>query len=68
MPKHRLPNYLPPPPPASCPVSGKNQYTSEAEALQAAEYQEKLGSVSLGVYRCGYCDTWHLTSNPPDGG
>jgi len=63
MPKYRRPNYVPPRTPSSCPVSGKNQYASEAEALQAAEYQEKLSSISLGVYQCGYCDSWHLTSN-----
>ena len=63
MSKFRLPKYETPPLPQSlCPVSGKNQYASEEEALRAAKYREKNGSVSLGAYKCIDCFCWHLTS------
>ena len=52
-------------PPEMCATTGKRKYASEAEAQATARHQmsqERGGSLQLRVYRCLYCDSWHLTS------
>ena len=43
----------------------KRAFTSENEAMKAAELQ-MLGtpSLELAAYHCPYCGKWHLTSKP----
>ena len=45
------------------PCEGKNQYKTEAEAVDAAEFHmlEDM-TVELAVYQCHVCSYWHMTS------
>lgn len=51
-------------PPKICPTAGKRMYESEAEARATAAHQmsKETAPAQLKVYRCLYCDAWHLTS------
>jgi hypothetical protein len=52
-------------PPQTCSVSGKRMYANEREANSMAAHQMgsmESGQVQLRVYRCMYCEAWHLTS------
>jgi hypothetical protein len=68
--KHRKPirSWETPPeerdPPPICPTTGKRMYPSEAQAKATAAHQmsQQAARVQLRVYRCLYCDSWHLTS------
>ncbi len=40
----------------------KNRYASQWEAEQAADACAAHGAPALNVYRCQYCNGWHLTS------
>jgi hypothetical protein len=54
-----------PEPGPSCPVSGKRMYDTEGEAKSTAAHRmadKQTGPAHLSVYRCLYCDSWHLTS------
>lgn len=42
----------------------KNRYHSHAEAEAAKASCEERGVCGLEVYRCTYCNGWHLTSHP----
>lgn len=44
--------------------SSKNRYLDEEDALEALEACERHGRRNLRIYRCPYCDGWHLTSKP----
>lgn len=51
--------------PRTCAVSGKRMYANEREANATAAHQmgtKEGGGVQLRVYRCMYCESWHLTS------
>ena len=45
--------------------SSKNRYFSRAEAEATAAECAAHGAPKLHVYRCPFCDGWHLTSKPP---
>ena len=42
----------------------KNRYSSKAEAEDAIAACAEHGRRGLSVYRCPYCNGWHLTSHP----
>lgn len=42
----------------------KMRYVSRADALDAIAACAEHGRRGLSVYRCPYCDGWHLTSHP----
>ena len=42
----------------------KNRYASRAEAQENLAWCEARGVRGLAIYRCQYCDGWHLTSHP----
>lgn len=42
----------------------KNRYASRDEAKEAQAWCEANGSPHLSIYRCPYCNGWHLTSHP----
>ncbi|MBQ9042763.1 MAG: hypothetical protein IJ111_15225 [Eggerthellaceae bacterium] len=42
----------------------KNRYSSHAEAEQAVAWCADHGKRGLRIYRCKYCNGWHLTSRP----
>ena len=42
----------------------KNRYASKSEAQLAIASCAEYSTVKLSVYRCPYCDGWHLTSHP----
>lgn len=42
----------------------KNRYASRAEAEQAVSWCADHGKRGLRIYRCKYCNGWHLTSRP----
>ena len=42
----------------------KNRYASRKEAEEAAAWCAAEGRRGLRVYRCKYCNGWHLTSKP----
>lgn len=42
----------------------KNRYPSRFEAEAALASCEEHGSRGLSIYRCPYCNGWHLTSHP----
>lgn len=42
----------------------KNRYDTREDAEEAARTCTTSGRRSLRVYRCDYCDGWHLTSSP----
>ena len=42
----------------------KNRYASRAEAEENLAWCESRGVRGLSVYRCDYCNGWHLTSHP----
>ena len=44
----------------------KNRYPSQWEAHEAIAACEAHGTKGLSMYRCPYCDGWHLTSHPWD--
>ena len=44
----------------------KNRYASRAEAEESLAWCEHNGKRGLSVYRCPYCDGWHLTLHPWD--
>ncbi len=44
----------------------KNRYSSRAEAEENLAWCEENGRTGLSIYRCPYCDGWHLTSHPWD--
>ena len=48
-----------------CPVTGKNKYATEGEALQTAAHQIATNDAPKGLrpYLCPYCESWHLTKN-----
>jgi hypothetical protein len=46
-------------PDTSC--SGKNRYTSQAEAESRAEHRTS-GRLKISTYKCDLCNGWHLTS------
>jgi hypothetical protein len=50
---------------SKCPVSGKQKYKSEREALATAAYQLATADApkELRAYRCSWCHAWHLTKN-----
>lgn len=42
----------------------KNRYASRAEAEENLAWCEARGTRGLSIYRCQYCNGWHLTSHP----
>jgi hypothetical protein len=50
---------------SKCPVTGKRKYATEGEALATAAHQIATANApkELRVYRCAWCDAWHLTKN-----
>lgn len=50
--------------------TGKTRYKDEAAATAAlhaiAPWGEADSGAVLRVYRCDFCDRWHLTSRPID--
>lgn len=42
----------------------KNRYASRLEAESAMESCAEHGRRGLSIYRCPYCNGWHLTSHP----
>ena len=42
----------------------KNRYASHAEAQENLAWCEAHGTRGLSIYRCPYCNGWHLTSHP----
>lgn len=44
----------------------KNRYASRMEAEAAKNSCAAHGRGGLSIYRCPYCDGWHLTSHPRD--
>lgn len=45
--------------------ASKNRYSSRSEAEAAIAWCAEQGRTGLHVYRCEYCNGWHLTSKPP---
>ena len=41
----------------------KQRYASRSEALDAIAACEAHGTHGLSLYRCSYCNGWHLTSH-----
>ncbi len=46
----------------------KNRYASRAEAEAAVVACAEYGTTGLSVYKCRYCNGWHLTSHPWEAG
>lgn len=44
-----------------CPHSWKRGYDSKASARVQAARLTKNSGVALAMYRCRYCNRWHLT-------
>lgn len=44
----------------------KNRYSSYSEAAATKADCEAHGSPTLHIYRCPYCNGWHLTSKQPE--
>ena len=42
----------------------KNRYASYDEAEENRAWCASQGKRGLSIYRCPYCDGWHLTSHP----
>ena len=42
----------------------KNRYASRVEAEENLAWCEARGIRGLAIYRCQYCNGWHLTSKP----
>ena len=42
----------------------KNRYSSQWDAREAIAACEAHGTTGLHMYRCPYCNGWHLTSHP----
>jgi hypothetical protein len=38
----------------------KMRYARQADALVAADERGKEAGVELGVYRCAFCNGWHM--------
>ena len=48
-----------------CNTSGKNQYTSQAEAdMMARHFSSVRAETMLRTYLCHFCGNWHLTKSP----
>ncbi|MBM6687975.1 hypothetical protein H6A35_03705 [Collinsella tanakaei] len=45
--------------------ASKNRYATRADALDAAARCASHGTRGLHVYKCPYCNGWHLTSKAP---
>lgn len=43
--------------------NSKNRYGTKAEAEEVRAHRESQGVRNLQVYKCEYCDGWHLTSH-----
>ena len=43
----------------------KSRYASRAEAKAAIDACQRHGAPALYVYRCPYCNGWHLTHKRP---
>ncbi len=46
--------------------TSKNRYSSFEEAQDNLAWCLENGRKGLSIYRCPYCDGWHLTSHPWD--
>lgn len=46
--------------------TSKARYDTREDAEEAARTSRFSGRKTLRVYRCDYCDGWHLTSHPRD--
>lgn len=46
--------------------TSKNRYATRAEARDAILACAERGRGGLSLYRCSYCNGWHLTSHPRD--
>ena len=46
--------------------TSKNRYSSREEAQENLAWCQENGRTGLSIYRCPYCDGWHLTSHPWD--
>lgn len=46
--------------------TSKNRYSSWQEAQDNLVWCQENGRTGLSIYRCPYCDGWHLTSHPWD--
>lgn len=44
--------------------TSKVRYDTREDAEEAARTSRFAGGKTLRVYRCDYCDGWHLTSKP----
>ena len=44
----------------------KNRYAGYAEAQDAQAACAEHGTADLHIYKCPYCNGWHLTSHPWD--
>ena len=49
-----------------CAAADKIMYHDKAKALEAAEDSLVERGVTLWVYRCRFCGTWHLTHRDPN--
>ena len=47
----------------TCWSTGKKRYHTEKEGSDAADIAELQRGITLDVYRCELCGSWHLTSN-----
>jgi hypothetical protein len=48
-----------------CSVTGKRMYANEREAKSTAAHRladKETGPPQLKIYKCQYCDCWHLSS------
>jgi hypothetical protein len=51
-----------------CELQGKTKYGSELDAkLALLHVGRKWSGTANRVYRCGFCNKWHLTSKPYQG-
>jgi hypothetical protein len=49
----------------TCAVAGKRMYANEREAKATAAHRmadKETGPAQLRMYRCQYCEAWHLSS------
>lgn len=51
--------------PKRCESTNKIMYHDKVTALQAAEQSRIERGTELWVYRCQYCNNWHLTHQDP---
>lgn len=52
--------------PKRCATSNKIMYHDKVQALRAADQSFVERGTQLWVYRCEYCNAWHLTHRDPD--